>query len=257
MLTQLDKFRFKTWVTPEPYVQFLTGKIYYGSDKRPDESWFWKEPGHLYCFIYLSLFGHRVHPKYRCLLEAYNRCDIDGTMAAQRDLAEEIEKLKPVENYPFPGPLIAALLLCGVDRAKPKDSKPTRGELARIISGELRVPKEQQHLLTEAKIKEARKDRGKESRHFQIGELQDNSLIGRCDRLPKLVSDLFSSTFKAADVKFREAIKETSISTTGFKPDPFALWLRILAGPHPLSAFEVSWILVHFRLNELHVSAVL
>ena len=252
----LDKFRFETWITPEPYVQYLTRKIYHTCAAKHGESWFWENPGHLYCFIHLSLFGHMFPQKYRYLVEAYHRCDLRGIIAAQSGLTSQLNKLEFGDDDPWPRCLIVALILCGVERAGPNDPGPVknRENLVSTILGELQVGQTKRDKLSQELIKSARTDVRAEKDRFQQYVRQHLSMASGLGRLSPDASLLFPSTFEEADRLAREALENAPSPDLCTNLAGHEIWQRIVAGPHPLPVLEVSWILVHFRLREVHAS---
>ena len=252
----LDKFRFKTWVKPEHYVHYLTKKLYQAEANRQNDSWFWKEPGHLYCFIFLSLFGHHVKPKYRCLIEAYQRCDLGGLMVAQRDLSTSLKMTESVKKITFRNQLLVALILCGVDRAGAQNrSKVTaRGALRDVILGELSASAGDRGLLTENHIKAALTIANEEKSQCNAN-VPGNP--GVCSGMSPEAAAMFPDTFNMADKKAITKTKSGGMESLKEPMDPHSEWQRIAAGPHPLSIFETSWILVHFRLQNVHAAGLL
>ena len=252
MNMSLDKFRFKAWVVnPEPYVRYLTEKIYQAKAKNQTTPWFWMEPGHLYCFIFLSLFGHHVEPKYRCLLEAYQRCDLRGLMVAQKELSTLLKMTEPVKGKPFRNQLLVALILCGVEGARAKDhgQVTARAALSDVILGELSVTKSDKKLLTDNHIKAARAAIQKEKSQCNAN-IPDEP--GVCSGMSPAAAEMFPDTFSKADKKALEKTQSGSMDTLKVPMDPLSEWQRIAAGPHPLSIFETAWILVHFKLRNVH-----
>lgn len=251
MNKSLDKFRFKAWVKPDPYVRYLTENIYKAEARNQVDSWIWKEPGHLYCLIYLSLFGHHVDPKYRCLAEAYQRCDFGGFIVVLEKLSTTLKKIEPADGAPIAKQLLVALMLCGVKRAGARNrSKVTaRGALRDVILGELQASVPDRSLLTEDHIKAALSVVNKEKSRFN----EDHpGKPDTCSSLSPTAAEMFPDTFNKADKKALERTKNGSMETLKVPKDPHSEWQRIAAGPHPLSIFETAWILVHFKLRDVH-----
>ena len=250
----LDKFRLNTWVRPEPFVHYLMERIYPPCAKKNPQSWFWKEPGHLHCLIHLSLFGHMSHQKYRYLMEAYHRCDLEGTLAAQSAIAAQLQKFLVNKEVSLPRYLIVALILCGVEHAGPADSGPVtnRGTLVNTIIGELDVGRKQRPEFKEGLIKSARRDVQIELNRVQESKRVYLSQAPELSKSSPEASFLFPSTFAKADGMARDVLAKAPSQDLQSEPPLHEIWQRILVGPHPLSILEVSWILVHFRLRLVH-----
>ena len=254
MSITLNNFRFETWVKPEPFVYYLVGKIYPTCAKKNPSSWFWKEPGHLHCLIHLTLFGHLSHQKYRYLVEAYHRCDLEATLAALAAISAELKKFKVGKDAHLTRPLIVALILCGVERAGPnsRGQVTNRGTLVNTILGELQVGQVQRRTLSEDLIKSARRDVKAELTRIQASKDLHLSRAPELSKLSPDASNLFPSTFEKAENNARDALEKCPHPMLQTEFPKHEIWHRILAGPHPLSVLDVSWNLVHFRLRRIH-----
>ncbi len=172
-------------------------------------------------------------------------------MVAQKELSSALMKLEPADGASIANQLLVALILCGVDGARAKDhwKVTARAALSDVILGELSVSKSDIKILTENRIKAARAAIRNEKSPFHTSDTREP---GVCSDLSPAAAEMFPDTFSKADKKALEKTQSGSMDTLKVPMDPLSEWQRIAAGPHPLSIFETAWILVHFRLRNVH-----